>query len=177
MDRDVHFLETAKSELERLKRLGEKAMAQIPSDSDFYMALDRESNSIAVLLQHLAGNMVSRWTDFLTADGEKPDRHRDREFELDTSRGRKELLALWERGWACLFESLGSLTPEDLEKRVRIRGEEHTVPEAIQRQIIHTAYHLGQIVLLAKHAGSESWTSLTIARGESAKAGGGYKKR
>lgn len=177
MDRDVHFLQTAQSELERLKRLAETAMAQVPSDSGFHLVLDRESNSIAVLIQHLSGNMVSRWTDFLTTDGEKSDRHRDREFELEPSRGRPELMTLWERGWARLFETFGSLTPEDLEKKVLIRGEAHTVPEAIQRQIIHVAYHVGQIVLLAKHVGSQSWTSLTIPRGESDKAQGSYKKR
>jgi len=177
MNRDEHFLQTVRSELERLKRLGEGAMAQIPSDWGFHASLDPQSNSIAVLIQHLSGNMVSRWTDFLTSDGEKSERHRDREFEADPSVERAELLALWERGWERLFETFGTLTPADLEKTVLIRGEEHTVPEAIQRQVIHTAYHLGQIVLLAKHAGSESWTSLTIPRGESENVRGSYKKR
>jgi len=179
MDLAVHFLKTAVSELERLKRLAEKAMAQIPSESAFHAALDRVSNSIAVLIQHLSGNMVSRWTDFLTTDGEKPERHRDREFENAPSLTRADLTEIWERGWGRAIETLRSLTPEDLPKSVRIRGEEHSVPEAIQRQVIHTAYHVGQIVLLAKHvaSASESWTSLTIPRGESEKASGSYKQR
>lgn len=177
MELGIHFLETTRSELERLKRLGEKAMTQVPSDSGFHVLLDRESNSLAVLVQHLGGNMVSRWTDFLTTDGEKPDRHRDREFEADGSLSRADLMKLWERGWGRVFETFASLTPDDLAKTVPIRGEEHTVPEAIQRQLIHTAYHIGQIVLLAKHVSSESWTSLTIPRGESDKATGSYKKR
>jgi hypothetical protein len=177
MDVGNHFLETARIELDRLKRLGEKAMAQVPSDAAFHVALDRESNSLAVLLQHLGGNMVSRWTEFLATDGEKPDRHRDREFEDDPSLGRADLMRVWERGWARLFETLGSLKADDLGRTVRIRGEAHTVPEAIQRQIIHTSYHVGQIVFLAKHLGSESWTSLTIPRGQSEKFSGSYKKR
>ena len=177
MDLAVHILKTTVSELERLKRLAEMALAQIPSESALHAALDRESNSIAVLIQHLSGNMVSRWTDFLTTDGEKPERHRDREFENVTSLTRADLMNVWERGWTRAFETLGSLTPADLAKTVRIRGEKHSVPEAIQRQIIHTAYHVGQIVLLAKHGASESWTSLTIPRGESEKASGSYKQR
>jgi hypothetical protein len=172
----AQFLENARFEKRRLKELAEKAVAQVEDDSLLHHALDAESNSIAVLMQHLGGNLLSRWTRFLETDGEKPDRHRDREFESSPARTRGELLEIWERGWSRCFESLDSLTPGDLGKTVRIRGEEHSVPEAIQRQIVHTAYHVGQIVLLAKHLASARWTTLSIPRGGSQAATGGYKK-
>ena len=176
MDLGRHFLETTRSEFQRMKRLAERAMAQIPGESGFHFELDSESNSIAVLIQHLSGNMRSRWRDFLTTDGEKPDRHRDREFEPDPAKTRDELMALWEQGWKALFQSFDTLSPSDLEKTVTIRGEPHTVVEAIERQIIHGAYHVGQIVMLARHASVESgWTSLTIPKGASERAGGSYK--
>jgi hypothetical protein len=167
MELGIHYLETARFELRRLKRLAENAIAQVPRDEDLHHALDSESNTIGVLVQHLSGNMHARWTRFLETDGEKPDRNRDAEFEPDASRSRADLLAFWERGWSRLFETLDSLTPSDLSKTVRIRGEEHTVPEAIQRQIVHTAYHVGQIVFLAKHVSSDRWKSLSIPRGGS----------
>lgn len=177
MDLGQHYLENAGFEFRRMKQLAERAMEQIPSDDGFHYAPDDASNSIAVLVQHLGGNMVSRWTDFLTSDGEKPDRHRDREFETHPDRTRADLLAIWERGWSTLFESLESLTPEDLEKTVRIRGEEHTVPEAIQRQIVHASYHIGQIVFLARHVSADAgWKTLTIPKGQSDSASGRYKK-
>ena len=162
--------------MRRLKDLAEKAIAQLDDDSRLHDALDPESNSLAVLMQHLGGNLTSRWTGFLETDGEKPDRHRDREFEPNRSLTREDLMAPWERGWSRCFESLDSMTPDDLSKTVRIRGEEHRVPEAIQRQIVHTAYHVGQIVFLAKHFGSKHWTSLSIPRGGSKGAKGRYKK-
>jgi hypothetical protein len=162
--------------MRRLKDLAEKAVAQVEDDSYLHHALDAESNSIAILMQHLGGNLVSRWTGFLETDGEKPDRNRDREFEPNGTLTRDDLMKLWERGWSRCIESLDSLTPDDLSKTARIRGEEHSVPQAIQRQIVHTAYHVGQIVLLSKHLGSKHWTSLSIPRGGSQTATGVYKK-
>jgi len=176
MELGAHFLENARFEMRRLKDLAEKAIAQVDGDSRLHDALETESNSIAVLMQHLGGNLLSRWTRFLETDGEKPDRDRDREFEPNRALTREHLMKLWERGWSKCFESLDSLTPDDLSKTVRIRGEEHTVPQAIQRQLVHTAYHIGQIVFLAKHLGSARWTSLSIPRGGSEAARGPYKK-
>jgi hypothetical protein len=176
MELGAQFLENARFEMRRLKDLAEKAIAQLDDDSRLHDALDPESNSLAVLMQHLGGNLLSRWTRFLETDGEKPDRHRDREFESNRALTRRDLMELWERGWSRCFESLDSLTPDDLSKTVRIRGEEHGVPQAIQRQIVHTAYHVGQIVLLSKHLASKPWTSLSIPRGGSQSATGGYKK-
>jgi hypothetical protein len=176
MELGAQFLENARFEMRRLKDLAEKAVAQVEDDSLLHHALDAESNSIGVVMQHLGGNLSSRWTRFLETDGEKPDRHRDREFESNQALTRRELMELWERGWSRCFESLGSLTPDDLSKTVRIRGEEHGVPQAIQRQVVHTAYHVGQIVLLAKHLASAHWTSLSIPRGGSQGATGAYKK-
>jgi len=175
MELGADFLNNARFETRRLKDLAEKAIVQVEDDSLLHQALDAESNSIAVVMQHLGGNLSSRWTRFLETDGEKPDRHRDREFESSPALTRSDLMELWERGWSRCFESLDSLTPDDLSKTVRIRGEEHCVPEAIQRQIVHTAYHVGQIVLLAKHLAS-AWTSLSIPRGGSQRATGAYKK-
>lgn len=177
MDFRQHYLETARFEFERMKRLAERAMGQIPDEEGFHFELDEASNSIAVLMQHLSGNMVSRWTDFLTTDGEKPTRQRDAEFEHDPARTREALMQIWERGWSALFDSLGSLSPNDLDKTVMIRGEEHTVPEAIQRQITHASYHIGQLVYLARHVSGPGWKSLTIPKGASKSATGGYKKR
>jgi hypothetical protein len=176
MDIGAHFLDHARFETRRLKELAEKAVAQVEDDALLHQALDAESNSIAVLMQHLGGNLQSRWTRFLETDGEKPDRHRDREFDSDPAVSRRDLLERWERGWSRCLETLDSLTPEDLTKTVRIRSEEHTVPQAIQRQIVHTAYHVGQIVFLAKHLASASWTSLSIPRGRSQGVRGGYRK-
>lgn len=176
MDFRKHYLDNALFEFERMKRLGEKAMEQIPNEESLHFQLDDASNSIAVLVQHLSGNMVSRWTDFLTTDGEKPTRQRDAEFEANRERSRDELMEIWERGWSVLFASLSSLTPDDLDKTVRIRGEELTVPEAIQRQVTHASYHLGQLVYLARHVSGSGWQSLTIPKGQSKSAPGGYKK-
>jgi len=176
MELGAQILENARFEMRRLKDLAEKAIAQVEDDSLLHHALDAESNSIAVVMQHLGGNLTSRWTGFLETDGEKPDRHRDREFESNPARSRRALIELWQRGWSRCFETLDSLTPDDLSKTVRIRGEEHSVPQAIQRQIVHTAYHVGQIVLLSKHLGSKNWTSLSIPRGGSPKAPGAYNK-
>jgi len=176
MELGVQFLENARFETRRLKDLADKAIAQVEDDSLLHHTLDAESNSIAVLMQHLGGNLWSRWTQFLESDGEKPDRQRDREFESNPAATRSDLMELWERGWSRCFESLDSLTPEDLSKTVRIRGEEHAVPQAIQRQIVHSAYHVGQIVLLSKHLASKHWASLSIPRGASQSVPGAYNK-
>lgn len=147
------------------KKLAERAMEQV-SDEEFFAAIDDESNSIGVIVKHIAGNQRSRWKDFLTTDGEKPDRNRDTEFELigDT---RESLMEFWESGWKTLFDALDPLTPEDLERTVTIRGEPHTVVEAINRQLTHYAYHIGQIVFLAKHLRSREWKTLSVPRNRS----------
>ena len=145
------------------KKLGEKAIAQV-YDSGLTARLDPESNSIATLVKHLAGNMRSRWTGFLTSDGEKPDRNRDGEFELAAAPGRAELLEWWDDGWERLFETLAALRPEDLSRTVTIRGLPYTVLEAINAQLAHYAYHVGQIVQLARHLAGPAWKSLSIPR-------------
>jgi len=149
-----------------LKSLADRAIAQAP-DRGMVAALDAASNSIAVLMQHLAGNMRSRWRDFLTTDGEKPDRHRDREFESPPNATRAALLADWESGWAELFTELGRLRPQDLERTVTVRHEPLTVVSAINRQLAHAAMHVGQIVMLARHAAPDAWKSLSIPKGQS----------
>ena len=147
------------------KGLAERAMAQV-KDEQLTAELDDESNSIAVIVKHMAGNMRSRFTDFLTSDGEKPDRHRDQEFE-DAPATREAILTAWETGWACVFGALEPLREDDLVKTVTIRGEAHSVMQAIHRQVAHYSYHCGQIVLLAKHLNCESWKALTVPRGKS----------
>src|SRR3982751_3696061 len=144
------------------KVLAERALEQV-SDEDFYRQIDPESNSIAVIVKHLAGNLISRWTDFLTTDGEKPTRDRDTEFELieDT---RESLMHFWERGWKELFGALEPLAAEDLSRKVMIRGEPHTIVEAINRQLTHYSYHIGQIVFLAKHFQSSEWKTLSVPK-------------
>ena len=161
------FLDTVKEELSRIKVRAEKAIAQVRDDRQLHAKPDAESNSIAILVTHLSGNMVSRWTDFLTTDGEKPSRRRDAEFEPPETMTRAELKAAWERGWACLFSALDALTPADLTAKVRIRGEECTAMEAIVRQFDHYASHIGQIVFLAKHLEWERWQSLSVPRRKS----------
>ena len=161
------------------KTLTERAMAQV-TDEQLFAVLDGEMNCIAIIVKHMAGNMRSRWTDFLTSDGEKPDRDRDAEFELAATDTREHVLGLWEQGWAVVFAAISSLTPADLDKRVRVRGEAHSVIEAINRQTTHYAAHVGQIVLLAKHYAGSGWQTLSIPRGKSkefdvAKSGGTYK--
>jgi uncharacterized damage-inducible protein DinB len=148
------------------KGLGERAMAQAP-DEVFLATLDEESNSIAIIVKHLAGNMRSRWTDFLTSDGEKPDRNRDTEFETPPQT-RAEVLALWERGWKYVFEALAQLTDADLSRSIPIRTEPHSVMQAINRQIAHYSYHVGQIVYLAKHFAGTNWKAITVPRRKSA---------
>ena len=147
------------------KKLAERAIEQV-SDEKFFAAIDAEANSIAVLVKHIAGNARSRWRDFLTTDGEKADRDRDTEFELIGDK-RESLMQYWETGWQTLFDAIEPLTPDDFTLTVKIRGEPHTVIEAINRQLTHYAYHVGQIVLLAKHFRSAEWTSLSIPKNRS----------
>ncbi len=163
------YLAGVSSLLGGVKELGEKAIAQLSDEAHFYALLDKESNSIAVLIRHLRGNMLSRWTDFLTTDGEKDTRKRDTEFVQDVKATPDELVEVWNEGWDRLFETLSSLTPADLRKTITIRGVEHTVMEAIQRGLAHYASHVGQIVFLAKHFQSKEWDSLSIPRGQSQK--------
>jgi hypothetical protein len=162
----AHYLDEARRQLRGHKRMGEAAMAQL-RDQDFFVTLDRESNSVAILVKHLAGNMRSRFTDFLMTDGEKPDRFRDREFEITPAITRSDVMNWWEEGWACVFGAIEALKPEDVMRMVTIRGEPHTVLQAINRQIAHYAQHIGQIVFLAKHLRSNEWKTLSIPRGKS----------
>src|SRR5580658_644055 len=148
------------------KKLAERAMAQV-DDEHLFTVLHGEMNSIAVVVKHMAGNMRSRWTGFLTSDGEKPDRNRDSEF-TDPPATREALLATWEAGWQCLFSALEPLSEEDLERIVTIRGEAHSVMQAINRQVAHYSYHVGQIVMLAKHFAQDRWQSPSVAKNKSA---------
>ncbi|HTW48520.1 MAG TPA: DUF1572 domain-containing protein [Acidobacteriaceae bacterium] len=160
------YLEDALSLFAYYKKLAERAMVQV-ADEDLFAPIDCEANSIAVIVKHMAGNMRSRWTDFLTTDGEKPNRDRDAEFEAPPAT-RAELLALWESGWSCLFSALQPLTDADLTRTITIRGEAHSVMQAVNRQLAHYPHHVGQIVLLAKHFACDHWQSLSIPRRRSA---------
>jgi hypothetical protein len=162
-----HYLSDALASFRAYKKLAEKALDQL-KDNEYFVTLDEESNSVAVIMKHIAGNMLSRWTDFLTTDGEKPDRHRDMEFVIESQMTKDALMAYWEKGWSCLFRALEPLTPEDFGRKVLIRGEEHTILQAINRQLTHYAYHIGQIAFLAKHFRSSEWKSLSIPRNRSA---------
>jgi hypothetical protein len=162
-----HYLADALQTFRDYKKLAERAFEQI-SDEDFFRTLDEESNSIAVNMKHMAGNMLSRWTDFLTTDGEKPERNRDIEFVMLSGTTKAEMIAYWDQGWKSVFDAVGPLQPEDLMRTVRIRGQDHTVVQAINRQLAHYAYHVGQIVYLAKHFKSSDWQSLSVPRNRSA---------
>jgi hypothetical protein len=163
--RALYIDETFRS-LRGHKRLADGAIAQL-SDEQFFATPGPESNSVAVIMKHLAGSMRSRFTDFLTSDGEKPDRNRDREFIVHADAKREEVLSSWEKNWHLVFETLNSLHPEDLERTVTIRGEPHSVLQAINRQVTHYAYHVGQIVLLAKHWKETEWKTLSVPKGQS----------
>lgn len=165
MDISMIFLSAIIATFEANKRLADQAVQQIPDDK-LHVALDSNTNSIAVIMKHVAGNLTSRWTDFLTTDGEKPHRHRDDEF-VDTFRSRADLLDCWEQGWACLLTTLKALDSEDCGKTVMIRGEPHTVPLALERSLGHTCYHVGQIVQVARVLAGDNWNTLTIPRGGS----------
>ena len=171
-----HYLADALKIFRSNKRLAERAMEQL-SDAEFFTAIDAEANSVAVVVKHLAGNMRSRWTDFLTSDGEKPGRDRDSEFVIDAETSRADVLRWWEDGWRVVFGAIEPLRPEDLMRSVPIRGEPHTVVEAINRQLAHYAQHVGQIVFLAKHLRSSDWQTLSIARGASAKFNASMEQR
>jgi len=160
------YLQDSLSLFRQYKKMTEGALAQVPDDQLTFV-LDPEMNSIAQIVKHMAGNMRSRWTDFLTSDGEKPDRHRDNEF-IDPPQTREHLMATWEDGWQRVFEALEPLTDDDLTRTVTIRGETHSVMQAINRQIGHYGLHVGQIVFLAKHLQHANWKSLSVPRGQSA---------
>lgn len=160
------YLSDAVRSFEGYKRLAERAVEQV-SDEELFAEIDPESNSIAIIIKHIAGNLRSRWSDFLTSDGEKPERNRDTEFELAADT-RDSLMDAWSGGWQILFETLETLAPDDLARTVTIRGEPHTVVEAINRQLTHYAYHVGQIVFLAKHLRSTEWKTLSVPRNRSA---------
>jgi hypothetical protein len=159
------YLESVKKQFEYYKMLGEKTFSQVPDEKLFWQ-YNEDSNSIATIVKHLWGNMLSRWTDFLTSDGEKEWRNRDAEFENDIQ-SRQALLDKWNEGWTCLFQTINSLTAEDLDKIIYIRNQGHTVMEAINRQLAHYPYHVGQIVFLGKMLAENGWTSLSIPKGNS----------
>jgi len=161
-----HYLEEIKRQMRGHKRMAESAMAQL-DDTDLFTVIDSESNSVAILVKHMAGNARSRFTDFLSSDGEKPDRFRDREFEISATTTREEVMRWWEGGWGSVFSARDSLKPEDLMRTVTIRQEPHTVLQALNRALAHYAQHTGQIVFLAKHLRSEEWKTLSIPRGQS----------
>ena len=160
------FLPAAIREFQRLKSLTEKGLEQV-DENGFFASSDSESNSIAILVKHLTGNLRSRWQDFLTTDGEKSDRHRDTEFELTEKETREVLMVRWEESWKILFTTLQDLTSDDMNRTITIRGEEYQVWQAITRQLTHYAYHVGQIVMLAKRWRAGEWQTLSIGRGKS----------
>jgi hypothetical protein len=162
----ISYLEDSIALLGYYRTLGERAMAQV-TEEQLFASLDNEANSIAIIVKHMAGNMRSRWTDFLTSDGEKPNRNRDTEF-VDPPATREALLQVWNDGWELVFGALEPLTDADLGRTIAIRGEAHSVMQAINRQLAHYPHHVGQIVLLAKHFGHDQWKSLTVPRNQSA---------
>ena len=161
-----NYLADAIKSFRNYKKMAEKAMAQV-SDEEFFRSIDTEGNSIALMVKHIAGNQRSRWRDFLTTDGEKNDRHRDTEFSQFEEDSRESLMESWENGWETLFGAIESLTVEDFCKTVPIRGEHHTIVEAINRQLTHYAHHIGQIVFLAKHFRAEDWKTLSVPKNKS----------
>jgi len=157
------YLSDTLGELRKLKKLAERAIDQV-SDEQLFLTIDPESNSIAVIVRHIAGNMRSRWTDFLTSDGEKPDRNRDGEFIISQETTRTEVMSWWEGGWELLFSALTPLRPDDFTRTITIRGEPHTIVQAINRQLVHYASHIGQVVFLAKHLKSSEWKTLSVPK-------------
>jgi hypothetical protein len=162
----AEYLRESAATFRKYKTMADQSLARV-TDEQFFALLDTESNSLALLVKHMAGNLLSRWTDFLTSDGEKPDRDRDSEFEVAPSDTRESLIRRWEAGWSRALSEMDSLTPADLDRTIRIRGEPHSLVQAINRQLTHAAYHVGQIVFLAKHFQSDAWQSLSIPRGQS----------
>ena len=163
----AEYLEETARRFRQQKQLAEAAMAQL-EDEELFRTPDQESNSVAVIVKHMSGNLRSRFTGFLTADGEKPDRQRDQEFVIGPDTPREQVMGWWEEGWGCLFAALDALRPEDLGRPVFIRGERHSVLQALQRQLTHHAHHAGQIVFLARHWKAAQWKPLSIPRGQSA---------
>ena len=163
---DINYLESTIKQFEYYKMLGDKTFDQL-SEEQLFWQYNEESNSIAIIVKHLWGNMLSRWTDFLTSDGEKEWRNRDEEFVGDIH-SKTELLQKWNEGWSCLFDALKALTPADLDKIIYIRNQGHSVTEAINRQLAHYPYHIGQIVFIGKMLANDKWTSLSIPKGNSA---------
>ena len=167
----IYYLPSIKKEFERYKRLGEKTFEQLTDEQLFYQ-FNKESNSIAIIIKHLRGNMLSRWTDFLTTDGEKEWRNREDEFENNT-KNRQDLIHQWNEGWECLFDAIEELSEKELGKHVYIRNEKHSVLEALNRQLTHYAYHIGQIVFIGKTLCGKKWRSLSIPKGQS----GAYNRK
>ena len=159
------YLKVVQERFTSVKSLGEKTISQL-SEDDIHWRFNEASNSAAVIVKHVSGNMVSRWTDFLTTDGEKPNRNRDQEFEAERL-SKQELMTIWEKGWNALFAALNELNDQDLFKTIYIRGERHTVLDAIERQMAHYAYHIGQIVFIGKQLKGDAWESLSIPKGKS----------
>lgn len=160
------YLDEARRSFRGYKRMAEGAMAQL-TDNEFFRLIDRDANSVAIIVKHIAGNARSRFTEFLTSDGEKPDRHRDTEFEMNSSTTRAEVMSWWDTGWQIVFAAIDPLKGEDLGRIVTIRNEPHSVLQAIHRQSLHYGYHIGQIVFLAKHLKGAAWRSLSIPKGKS----------
>jgi len=169
-----NYLLSIKKQFHYYKSVGDKAIARV-SEEQLHWAYNNDSNSIAVIIKHIAGNSISRWTDFLTSDGEKDSRNRDDEFE-DTASSKEELIELWNKGWDCLFNAISQLTADDLMRTIYIRNEVHTVMEAINRQFAHLPYHIGQIVYIAKMVAADGWQSLTIPKGKSKEFNAGMRK-
>jgi hypothetical protein len=166
MSFEKHFLENTIGVFINYRNLAEKSFAQLSNDADFHTAPDTESNTMAVIIKHLSGNMISRWTDFLTTDGEKPTRNRDAEF-MEETETKEQLLVMWNEGWLVFMNTLNALSENDLMKTVTIRGEGLTVTQALNRQTAHYAYHIGQLVFLAKHLKNSEWNSLSIPKNKS----------
>ena len=164
--KDRIHLKVMQQELRRLKQLADASLSQL-DDSEVFVPAPNDGNSAAVLMKHMSGNMLSRWHDFLTTDGEKPDRDRDSEFVITDADSRQTLARRWEKGWECLFAALGSLGDADLARTVSIRGEPHTVLQAINRELVHYAYHTGQLVFLAKGLRGSRWQTLSVPKGQS----------
>lgn len=169
-DSGLAFLTEALRTFRGYKARTEAAFAQLRPE-DWFRLIDPEANSIAIIVKHMAGNMRSRWTDFLTSDGEKANRNRDTEFVLDSTTTPEQVMEWWTKGWQLVFEAIEPLSAEDLDKKITIRGQEHSVLEAISRQMTHYAEHIGQIILLAKHFCGADWKSLSIPKGQSAALG------
>ncbi len=176
MDEAAYLRDVLRS-FRNYKALGDAAIAQIPADDDLHKLIDPDSNSIAVIVKHLSGNLRSRFQDFLTTDGEKPWRNRDGEFEAPEPVSRAEILGWWNEGWSVALTSIEALTPADLDKTITIRGEAFLVVEALNRLVTHAAYHVGQIVYLARHLAWPNWKSLSIPKGKSAGLRGDFKER